>query len=212
MPSSGKSLVDALKHTKFPSESSIIEISTEYIPSFFIFETSLQSSSTETQIVFIIISSFLFLLAVGTADAESIAQEEEGGEMIKLKGEELRENRRKRTNLWLSNPYTQNEELRKDLKEHPERWVDYFRRMASEWRNECIALDAELDAKENELKEKENELTEKETELKNKELSLSVDRLSRIEAINEQTRLLQKSAIAISAAAIAVTLIRLIIR
>lgn len=132
--------------------------------------------------------------------------------MTELKGEELRKNRRKRTNLWLSNPHIPNEELRKDQAEHPERWVSYFRRVASEWRNECIALDAELDSKEAELKAKENELTEKETELKNKELSLSVDRLGKIEVINEQTRLLQKSAIAISAAAIAVTLIRLIVR
>ena len=129
-----------------------------------------------------------------------------------LKGDELRKNRRKRVNLWLSNPHMPNEELRKDQEEHPERWVGYYRRMASEWREECKALDAELDEKETELKEKENELIELETELKNKELSLSVDRLGRVEVINEQTRLLQKSAIAISAAAIAVTLIRLIVR
>lgn len=84
-----------------------------------------------------------------------------------LKGDELRKNRRKRVNLWLSNPHMPNEELRKDQEEHPERWVGYYRRMASEWREECKALDAELD--------------EKETELKNKELSLSVDRLGRVE-------------------------------
>lgn len=126
---------------------------------------------------------------------------------MKLKGDELRKNRRKRVNLWLSDPHMPNEELRKDQKEHPERWVEYYRRTASAWREECKALDAELDEKEAELKDKENELIEKETELKNKELSLSVDRLGRVEAINEQTRLLQKSAIAISAAAIAVTLI-----
>lgn len=131
---------------------------------------------------------------------------------MKLKGEELRKNRRKRVNLWLSDPHMPNEELRKDQKEHPERWVEYYRRTASAWRDECKALDAELDEKEAELKDKENELIEKETEIKNKELSLSVDRLGRVEAINEQTRLLQKSAIAISAAAIAVTLIRLIVR
>ena len=100
---------------------------------------------------------------------------------MKLKGEELRKNRRKRVNLWLSNPHMQNEELRKDQKEHPEKWVEYYIRMASEWRKECMALDAELDEKEIELKEKENELIEIETELKNKELSLSVDRLGRVE-------------------------------
>lgn len=116
---------------------------------------------------------------------------------MKLKGDELRKNRRKRVNLWLSDPHMANEELRKDQKEHPEKCFDYYIRMASEWRNECKALDAELYEKEAELKAKENELIEKETELKNKELSLSADRLGRVEAINEQTRLLQKSAIAI---------------
>lgn len=100
---------------------------------------------------------------------------------MKLKGEELRKNRRKRLNLWLSDPNYSNEEQHKDQKEHPEKWVDYYIRMASEWRNECKALDAELDEKETELKNKENELIEKETELKNKELSLSADRLDRVE-------------------------------
>lgn len=100
---------------------------------------------------------------------------------MKLKGDELRKNRRKRVNLWLSDPHMPNEELRKDQKEHPERWVEYYRRTASAWREECKALDAELDEKEAELKDKENELIEKETELKNKELSLSVDRLGRVD-------------------------------
>ena len=112
----------------------------------------------------------------------------------------------------LSDPNMPNEDLRKDQKEHPERWVEYYRRTAMAWRDECKALDADFAEICNELKEKEIELIEKETELKNKELSLSVDRLGRVEEINDQTRLLQKSAIAISAAAIAVTLIRLIVR
>lgn len=107
---------------------------------------------------------------------------------MKLKGDELRKNRRKKVNLWLIDPNMTNEDLRKDHKEHPEKWVNYYIRMASEWRKECMALDAELDEKETELKEKENELIEKETELKNKELSLSVDRLGRVEEINKQTR------------------------
>lgn len=115
--------------------------------------------------------------------------------------EEAMKSRREKAGLWLANPNITDKELLRDQKEHPEKWVEYYKKSASALWEECKALDADLAKKKTELKEKE-------TELQNEKLSLSINRLEHIESLNKQTRDLSRCAAIIALLTVAVSIIR----